>query len=291
MTLQNIDFKEENITFQYKDGRKLVNDASVDYILPSDATEVERLRLNHDLWKMTLGGLYKAPMHEALTKGIQVLDVGCGPGFWTRDMAKLYPNSNFIGIDMADVFVTEDLPSNVEFKIVNASNGLPFDDGSFYFVFQRFLVMGFPIDKYKNSILELKRVLKSNGAIEILELVPDYKNAPPALQKISDWVGEALTSKGMDSFIADKISLFLDEAGFKEIEDINYNIPIGKWGGDAGELYLAVQRLALPAVGVMVVQLTSVTSDEYKKAVKETFEAFDDYNASNRFRLIHGKKH
>lgn len=51
MTLQDIGYKEETITFQYKDGRKVVNDASVDYILPSDATEVERLRLNHNMWK------------------------------------------------------------------------------------------------------------------------------------------------------------------------------------------------------------------------------------------------
>ncbi|KAI9305782.1 S-adenosyl-L-methionine-dependent methyltransferase [Cunninghamella echinulata] len=283
MSLKNIGYKEEMISFQYKDGRKVVDDDSIAYILPSDATEVERLR-------MTLGGLYKAPMHEALTKGIQVLDIGCGPGFWTRDMARLYPNSKFIGIDMANVFATNDLPPNLEFKIINAVNGLPFEDESFHFVFQRFLVMGFPTDQYKNSIQELKRVLKKGGVIEILELVNDYKNAPPSLVKISSWIDDALTSRGMDSFIADKISSFLNDSGFNDIQDINYTIPIGEWGGDSGKLYLSIQHLALAAVGVMVTKLTSVTEKEYKETLNEAFNSSKEYNISNRFRLVYGKK-
>ncbi|CAO3638056.1 unnamed protein product [Cunninghamella echinulata] len=205
-------------------------------------------------------------------------------------MAKLYPNSKFIGIDMADVFVTNDLPSNVEFKIINAVNGLPFEDESFDFVFQRFLVMGFPTDQYKKSIQELKRVLKKDGFIEILELVNDYKNAPPPLVKISSWINDALAARGMDSFIADKISSFLNDVGFNDIQDINYTIPIGEWGGDAGNLYLSIQRLALSAVGVMITKLTSVTEEEYKETLNEAFNSSKECNISNRFRLVYGKK-
>ncbi|CAO3584727.1 unnamed protein product [Absidia cylindrospora] len=282
-------FDSTDIAFQLKSGRKLVDDKSVAYILPSDSTEVERLRLNHDLWKMVLEGLFKSPLHESLKKGITVLDVGCGPGFWTRDMAMLYPNSKFIGIDMADVFVREDLPSNAEFRIVNAANGLPFDDESFDFVFQRFLVMGFPTDKYIQSIKEIKRVLKAEGAIEILELVNDYIDPSPALAKISSWIDKALSARNMDSYIGDKISTFLQDAGFQEIRDIKYNVPIG-WGGLAGELYLSIQRLALPAVGVMVTQLTSVTNEEYEDTTKEALAGAKEFKSTTRFRLIYAKK-
>ncbi|KAI8330463.1 S-adenosyl-L-methionine-dependent methyltransferase [Chlamydoabsidia padenii] len=279
-----IEFGNTDITFQLKSGRRLVNDTEVDYILPSDATEVERLRLNHNLWKLMLGGLYKSTLHEALEKGIKVLDVGCGPGFWTRDMAVMYPHSQFIGIDMADVFISDDThPPNLQFRLVNAAKGLPFEDESFDFVFQRFLVMGFPTEKYKQSIQEIKRVLKPNGAIEILELVNDYTDPSPALTKIASW------SKNMDSYIGDKISLFLQEAGFQGIKDINYNVPIG-WGGEAGELYLAIQRLALPAVGVMVMQLTFVTEDEYKETTREALAVTDEFHSATRFRLVCARK-
>ncbi|KAI8088717.1 S-adenosyl-L-methionine-dependent methyltransferase [Halteromyces radiatus] len=275
-------YDNDDIVFQYKSGRKLVDDESVAYILPSDATEVKRLELNHNLWKMILDGLYKSSVHESLVEGITILDVGCGPGFWIRDMAILYPNSKFIGIDMADVFITKDLPPNVEFQIINAAMGLPFQDESFDFVFQRFLVMGFPTDTYKQSIKEMKRVLKPNGAIEILELVNHYTNPSPALTKISGW--------RMDSFIGDKISSFLKDASFQQIRDINYNVPIGEWGGEPGKLYLAIQRLALPAVGIMVIQLTSVTEEEYQETLKEAFSAANQFQSSTRFRLVYAKK-
>lgn len=103
-------------------------------------------------------------------------------------MARLYPNSEFIGIDMADVFVTKDIPPNAKFQILNAGTGLSyFKDESFDFVFQRFLVMGFPIDQYVRSVEEMKRILKPGGAIEILELVNEYKNSGPAFKNINHW--------------------------------------------------------------------------------------------------------
>ena len=38
-------------TFRVTGGRRLANDTNVAYILPSDQDEVERLKLNHNLWK------------------------------------------------------------------------------------------------------------------------------------------------------------------------------------------------------------------------------------------------
>jgi ubiquinone/menaquinone biosynthesis C-methylase UbiE len=89
---------------------------------------------------------------------------------------------------MADVFVTDDLPPNVTFQILNAGTGLEyFEDESFDFVFQRFLVMGFSTEQYIRSVQEMKRILKVGGAIEVLELVNDYKNAGPAFKNINLW--------------------------------------------------------------------------------------------------------
>lgn len=102
-------------------------------------------------------------------------------------MANKYPNSHFVGVDMADVFPTTDIPPNVTFRTMNAGSTFDFEDASFDFVFQRFLVMGLPVDQYKRSVQEMKRVLKLGGAIEIMELVNDYKNAGPAFKLIASW--------------------------------------------------------------------------------------------------------
>jgi ubiquinone/menaquinone biosynthesis C-methylase UbiE len=103
-------------------------------------------------------------------------------------MARLYPKSQFMGVDMADLFVTDNLPPNVTFQILNAGTSLGyFENESFDFVFQRFLVMGFSTEQYIRSVQEMKRILKVGGAIEILELVNDYKNAGPAFKNINSW--------------------------------------------------------------------------------------------------------
>lgn len=47
----NITHSTCKIDFEWKDGRKLANNQDVAYILPSDQTEVDRLQLNHTLWR------------------------------------------------------------------------------------------------------------------------------------------------------------------------------------------------------------------------------------------------
>lgn len=94
----------------------------------------------------------------------------------------------------------------------------------------------------------------------------------------------------MDSFIADKISTFLSDTGYVDIKDINYDVPIGKWGGEPGELFLSIQRLALPAVKVMITELTDVTEIEYNDNLKLAFKEVDEFHISTRFRLIYATK-
>jgi ubiquinone/menaquinone biosynthesis C-methylase UbiE len=43
-----------------------------------------------------------AGISEALEKGIRVLDIGCGTGHATNVLAQEYPNSTFIGYDIAE---------------------------------------------------------------------------------------------------------------------------------------------------------------------------------------------
>ena len=66
---------------------------------------------------------------------------------------------------------------------------------------------------------------------------------------------------------------------------------IGPWGGEPGEMFLAIQKLALPAVKVMVTELTSATSQEYDEVVKQAlFQEAHCYQVSTRFRLIYATK-
>lgn len=76
-------------------------------------------------------------MEEALEHGIKVLDIGCGPGKWTLEMAKDFPASRFTGTDRAPVFPKSSPYSNCRFLQADTLKGLPFADNTFDYVFQR----------------------------------------------------------------------------------------------------------------------------------------------------------
>lgn len=83
-------------------------------------------------------GNFSAPVEELLEKGIKVLDVGCGSGRWILEMARDFPNSTFIGVDVSNVFPSPDkIPSNASFVEGNVLHGLPFADDTFDYVYQR----------------------------------------------------------------------------------------------------------------------------------------------------------
>ncbi|CAO3662825.1 unnamed protein product [Umbelopsis vinacea] len=260
--------------------------ADVHYILPSDASETERLRLNHSMWKFALGGLQIAPLQEELEKGIKVLDIGCGPGWWSLDMAKKYPKSQFIGIDITNDFPLDESLDNLSFQTINAGQGLPFSDNEFDYVFQRFLVMGFSSEQYRFVIDEIKRVLKPGGTVEILEMVSEYNDAGPSFQNIGVWIEKALRLNSLDPRIATQVAGMLQAAGFIRVSDKLRRIPIGSWGGTLGNMYLAIQKLALPAVMNMVIQLGVTTKDSFYNAMNSAFEESSEHYTSGDFHLI-----
>lgn len=85
-------------------------------------------------------GNYNAPIEDNFINGIKALDVGCGSGRWTIDMAEDYPASHFTGIDIVtDILPKTGYPENCTFLRANTLKGLPFEDNTFDFVFQRYV--------------------------------------------------------------------------------------------------------------------------------------------------------
>lgn len=74
-----------------------------EYVLGTDDTELWRLGFQHRLWS--------AAAHEAWAKariapGQSILDVGCGPGYATFDLAHIVgPNGRVVGVDESPQFV------------------------------------------------------------------------------------------------------------------------------------------------------------------------------------------
>lgn len=56
------------------------------------------------------------------------------------EIAGEYPRSEVVGVDMTSMFPSEIKPSNCQFIRTNILQPLPFDNGSFDFIFMRYFI-------------------------------------------------------------------------------------------------------------------------------------------------------
>src|SRR5690242_9321031 len=77
--------------------------ADPEYVLGTDDDEIQRLRLQHVVWRPEATAAWQAAKFR---RGQTLLDVGCGPGHATMDLADIVgPNGQIIAIDQSQRFL------------------------------------------------------------------------------------------------------------------------------------------------------------------------------------------
>ncbi|KAI8974693.1 S-adenosyl-L-methionine-dependent methyltransferase [Pilobolus umbonatus] len=226
----------EGRNFQFIDGRRFNGDNGVDYLLPNDNDEADRLHQQHWIIRYVFQGNYHAPLKDQLEKGIAVLDAGCGPATWTFDMAESYPNSQFTGIDVSFVFPEAIRPPNVDFHICNVSKEIPFADDSFDYFHQRLLVFALTKEQWQNALKNAYRVLKPGGFIELVETNANCYHMGPEMAAMQKVLTDLMTMRTMlpnPGFLLEEL---LSEAGFINFNFQTVHIPINHTS-KVGELW------------------------------------------------------
>jgi SAM-dependent methyltransferase len=76
-----------------------------EYVLGTDAVELERLGVQHRLWSDAAAALWR---RAGIGPGSSVLDVGCGPGYASLDLAQLVGRGGrVVGVDLSARFIDE----------------------------------------------------------------------------------------------------------------------------------------------------------------------------------------
>ncbi|KAG6851381.1 hypothetical protein H0H93_005779 [Arthromyces matolae] len=112
---------------------------------------------------------------------VQVLDLGCGPGYWMLDAASHWKRALITGVDMIDVLVPEARDhKKIFFRQGNfLMTPWPFENKTFDYVRMANLGLCIPYDKWEVVISEVHRVLRVNGRLEFIDDEVIFPYLPP----------------------------------------------------------------------------------------------------------------
>ncbi|KAF9536357.1 hypothetical protein EC957_011277, partial [Mortierella hygrophila] len=154
---------------------------------------------------------------------MSILDVGCGPGSISVDLAKLVPKGCVVGIEYtleplkaAQAFATQQGVTNVDFHVGDI-HALDFPDDTFDIVHAH-QVLQHVADPIQ-ALREMKRVAKPGGVVAVREsAVPTWYPELPGLQTFWDLQMRMARLKGSNPHPGKYIHIWAREAGFERSE-------------------------------------------------------------------------
>ncbi|KAH8655304.1 S-adenosyl-L-methionine-dependent methyltransferase [Xylariales sp. PMI_506] len=291
----------------YKEGR---------YFLPNDAAEQDRLDLQHELYRILLGGWLSLVPFTTAPKF--VLDVGTGTGIWAQEFAEQNPSSLVVGTDLSAiqphprvpncVFMKSDVEEdewifpepNPDHSKCATSSGLHEHFISFDYIHLRLMFSCF--NDPRVVIARAFENLQPGGWIEfqegsftLIQANPDYKG--DALQR---WAagcikGAAAVGRNVDN--QQFYRSWLIEAGFVDVSERHLFPPFGDWHPDPDLSHLGLYVRAnlnegLQPIGWKMLRLAGMEPDEIDSLIKEARAELMDENSRTYGMnyMIYGRK-
>ncbi|MFI6288962.1 methyltransferase domain-containing protein [Streptomyces sp. NPDC051018] len=159
-----------------------------------------------------------------LTPDDRILDIGCGPGTITADLAALVPEGGVTGVDLAPDIVERARAHAAERGLVNTEfatadvNALEYGDDSFDVVHAHQVLqhLGDPV----NALREMRRVCRPGGLVAVRD--SDYGAFTwfPAVPELDDWSAlyrKVARSNGGEPDAGRRLLSWAREAGFSDI--------------------------------------------------------------------------
>jgi SAM-dependent methyltransferase len=186
----------------------------VDYLM-DDPREARRLagKVDAKAWVAR----YFTPHLRASRR---VLDVGCGPGALAAAAGLAHHGIEVTGIDLsADRFAASDgnLPPNVRIQAGDA-RALPFEDGSFDFVYCRFLLEY--LSARQRAVEEMVRVCRPGGRVLLQDLDGQFLWHYPEDEDLCGTLEElfaGIKGNGFDPFVGRKLFHIAKVAGLADL--------------------------------------------------------------------------
>ncbi|KAL5584169.1 hypothetical protein FOVSG1_015520 [Fusarium oxysporum f. sp. vasinfectum] len=186
-------------------------------------------------WDAQLSGIVFTIILSAPTDlgNKRVLDIGTGTGIWVIDFADEHPDIEVIGTDISPIQPNW-VPPNLKFQIEDCEQEWTFEDSSVDYIHARGLSGN--VDRF-GFTEKVFKALKPKGVVEFVEVCiePCTKNGILAknsyIKQLGDFFREAGKKRGKPFMVTDDGSLrrVMETAGFEDMEEYKYEMPIGLW--------------------------------------------------------------
>jgi len=213
----------------------IVANGQEDYVLGADVDELVRLGFQHRVWAEYAFALWE---RAGFAPGQTVLDLGCGPGFATMDIASIVGSSGrVIAVEKSDRFVehlrtmvaTHDL-RHVDVVHTDIMD-MAIDAGSVDRAYERWVLCF--VDDPETVVRKVADSLRPGGVFA----VQDYFNyisltlAPrsPAMDRVVQAVDESFRKFGGDPDIAGRLPKMMQDCGL-EVQEIRPILRVARPG-------------------------------------------------------------
>jgi SAM-dependent methyltransferase len=203
-----------------------------EYVLGTHDAELERLGLQHRVWRSHVLAHWR---RAGVTAGQTILDIGCGPGFASRDLAELVgPSGAVHGFDLSERYLSAARALNVHLPHAQfyardlMTDGLGVTGADIAWV--RWVLCFLP--KPDVALSAIRAALKPGGRLMLHEYA-DYRAwraAPqePDFELFVDQVMQSWRDHGGEPDIALQLPMLLLQAGFRVCE-ITPVIEVVQW--------------------------------------------------------------
>ncbi len=202
---------------------------------PESGAEMARLLDQDRLITQGMGGLLAE--HDDLTRFHRVLDVACGPGGWSQELAFTHPEMEVVGfdislamIDYARAFTQVRHLHNASYHVMDVRQPLAFPEHSFDLINSRFINF-LPASEWPGLMRELDRLLRPGGIIRLTESEWWYYSNSPALENLNALLiralkvqGESFSQSGRFTGVLPMMGKFLQDLGYSNIQQRSHVI-------------------------------------------------------------------
>ncbi|KAF2144413.1 uncharacterized protein K452DRAFT_316415 [Aplosporella prunicola CBS 121167] len=225
--------RESVFEFIRENGRTYHRYAAGSYLFPNDRSENERLDLQFEILKVLFGMRnYFAPLKDPR----KILDIGTGTGKWAIEMGNEFPDCEITGTDLSPI-QPEWVPDNVQFIIDDAAEeDWLIKPNSYDYIHTRVLLGSF--EDFRDIIRKSYRYLKPGAWMESQEIYPTLCCDDGTMTEsypFQQWTRtQDVAAMNLDRplRIANKLKRWYEEAGFVDVHEELFKLPINSWPKD-----------------------------------------------------------